>query len=810
MVGLLSRSARFLFLGFLLSIRIGARSAEDAFSRALMRRPPDISSAVEMCQSGVLPVGERGSTSSLEQQRVQSLILDQLSDAPGVISVLPCLLERRVLLPRMLSDNGGRLLYAAASLLEFSLVSALLSAGASFNHTEVACANSNTLHAGLENFAQRVMFARDAVAGSPETALRLSRLGEVLAPQAADSRERARIKAAAAALASVAVGNSTLAFAKDTIILGNAMSVQVVRRILSALREQLRRAGVNLKLSGVHAAEGSGTTHVAVGVDGASLSGTTAPLRTSLQASAACMALSFVTQRNRYGSTPLHVAAGTGNTPAALELMRAVEDLSSVTPEGDALLVYSLTTLDSLGRSPVRVACLAGHDETAAAIQSRVRRAQGRPSAAHAAFPGASPPHLPVVTLPSWLLAAPNISHTFAVAGWSRSDLCNAELQVEAPAATTHRQRADILDDVTHNNTLPLTEGPEKAYTIAASASDNGGWTRPAYVSPDMEHVVHAVLARAADGSRCDFDVVKGSELSGADFVARYHSRSMPVLLKGLALNWTARSAWSFDAVTGGSLRKATFTNVGQLPYAYSFGSDSGSILERITVSEFAHLLVECTKSDTAQGPCSKIVGAAGSAPVYIFSSTLSGGRFGKEASDSMAALRSSLDIVPSFLHADVTTAAPIFACSSDGSGAAVPVNASDLPRDSVLVPSNEPLPPLRPANAARAARTPQFLLGGPGSGSPLHFHLDAFNVVAWGRKHWWVLPPVAAAYSKELPATWTTGEAPLELSMRPLECVQEAGDVLFIPAAWGHAVVNTEVTVGGAVELMMRGGLPL
>ena len=33
-------------------------------------------------------------------------------------------------------------------------------------------------------------------------------------------------------------------------------------------------------------------------------------------------------------------------------------------------------------------------------------------------------------------------------------------------------------------------------------------------------------------------------------------------------------------------------------------------------------------------------------------------------------------------------------------------------------------------------------------------------------------------------------------------ECTQEGGDVLFIPSGWHHAVLNTQESVGIAVEL--------
>lgn len=36
---------------------------------------------------------------------------------------------------------------------------------------------------------------------------------------------------------------------------------------------------------------------------------------------------------------------------------------------------------------------------------------------------------------------------------------------------------------------------------------------------------------------------------------------------------------------------------------------------------------------------------------------------------------------------------------------------------------------------------------------------------------------------------------------VQPLECVQSAGDVLYVPARWSHATVNIDECIGLAVE---------
>jgi len=107
----------------------------------------------------------------------------------------------------------------------------------------------------------------------------------------------------------------------------------------------------------------------------------------------------------------------------------------------------------------------------------------------------------------------------------------------------------------------------------------------------------------------------------------------------------------------------------------------------------------------------------------------------------------------------------------------------------------------------------PQFYVGGPGSGAPPHYHEDAVNVLMHGRKRWWLQPPRWAEYSTVPAVSYVTHVlgSPAEAqpaSARdapavppPLQCVQEAGDVLYVPRGWGHAVLNLRTSVGYAVE---------
>ena len=125
-----------------------------------------------------------------------------------------------------------------------------------------------------------------------------------------------------------------------------------------------------------------------------------------------------------------------------------------------------------------------------------------------------------------------------------------------------------------------------------------------------------------------------------------------------------------------------------------------------------------------------------------------------------------------------------------------------------------------------------QFFVGPPGSGAPMHFHTKAINVLAFGRKRWFLLPPDKAIYSSRPVSEWIAEGGPERLGAS--ECVQEAGDILYVPGelsrasrtrcpplpflicalcvgsrrartdGWSHATLNVEESIGMAFEFDM------
>lgn len=112
-----------------------------------------------------------------------------------------------------------------------------------------------------------------------------------------------------------------------------------------------------------------------------------------------------------------------------------------------------------------------------------------------------------------------------------------------------------------------------------------------------------------------------------------------------------------------------------------------------------------------------------------------------------------------------------------------------------------------------------QFNLGPALTGAQPHFHGDAWNGLVYGRKQWFISPPSRAFFARsgQRVIDWLATPPKLaELAARDskdgaqdgigsaesdLLCVQEAGDVVYLPRLWGHAVLNLAQSVGAAVE---------
>ena len=79
-----------------------------------------------------------------------------------------------------------------------------------------------------------------------------------------------------------------------------------------------------------------------------------------------------------------------------------------------------------------------------------------------------------------------------------------------------------------------------------------------------------------------------------------------------------------------------------------------------------------------------------------------------------------------------------------------------------------------------------------------MHYHVDAWNALAHGKKRWFLYPPMEGMYSAKPISYWMEQGYK---HAKPLEFVQDAGDIVYIPRYWSHAVFNLQESVGVAVE---------
>jgi ankyrin repeat protein len=102
-----------------------------------------------------------------------------------------------------------------------------------------------------------------------------------------------------------------------------------------------------------------------------------------------------------------------------------------------------------------------------------------------------------------------------------------------------------------------------------------------------------------------------------------------------------------------------------------------------------------------------------------------------------------------------------------------------------------------------------QLMIGPRCSGAPPHFHRSAINALAVGTKLWMIWPPTLAFFNRQHIFTWMTNafnhlaSSNITSITMPMLCIQSAGDAIYIPSDWGHAVINLDDTVAIAVEFV-------
>lgn len=254
---------------------------------------------------------------------------------------------------------------------------------------------------------------------------------------------------------------------------------------------------------------------------------------------------------------------------------------------------------------------------------------------------------------------------------------------------------------------------------------------------------------------RCDFDVVDAGDMTASRFM-RYYVRSRPVLIRRAASDEFI-SAFHKDVF----LERAGHLSfsVSKIPYAKAFSEEPAV---KMSLSTFVRAMEHGENSSNQD---------------YVFEAP---------AIDVTAVFDATPStLLPQFVHGAWTPRVEGTACNvrcfSDGDCCFPAGVNTTINRDPLL----------------RGEPKPQLYVGPAGSGAPLHIHKDALNILAAGKKQWYLFTPAQAMYSTVSVRTWVAHVG----AAGALSCEQEAGDAVFVPRGFAHAVFNRETVVGVALE---------
>jgi len=260
--------------------------------------------------------------------------------------------------------------------------------------------------------------------------------------------------------------------------------------------------------------------------------------------------------------------------------------------------------------------------------------------------------------------------------------------------------------------------------------------------------------------SRCDIPRVDASKLSFSEFRDTYMANMAPVLLANATKGWLAGHAWS-------SPQELT-KRYGSLPVFV--GQRPPHMLNVKSMDEFLRYMASNASRLDRE-------------PLYLWDDAL----------------------LQTTLNGNLTRRHPIEDTSVLGHIASLPQKQADLEVTSA-----------------------SFTIGPACSGSPFHQHDYALNALLHGTKYW-LLSPLTAANSipvevtrgaqihprrllEELAAERTGGGTGggwwLNKTNGIQECVQHAGEALFLPAGHFHAVLNLWPSVAANIEFQLRGEL--
>jgi hypothetical protein len=685
---------------------------------------------------------------------IHTYLINMLPAHPEAISLLACLVEHDVIdLSKETDDNGAQLVFLASIKKHLRLLTLLLQKGAAFTHIDHADAGFGTIHAAISNnlvvmeYVQQIL-GRDNSLGnvsfadfSRRTITMATTMRKYMSVEDGRLLERSLIRLLRLSPAALRNDDNRYEAAVAESVHARDMCLR------SAQCPPIRAADARIIANSL--------STLLVRMIGERVLQVANELFESYEVGqpSSCKSLQrqlaqlnhVLTGTDRYFRTPFHIVAATGNNLSVKALLAFHAKLHSLLQFADQCNSPSWTPAGR--RITVSIdgtATPTSSDAAVKAVQSVLRQQDsGRLTAAAVA----------------------------AVNGYQDSSTLFLQLLGEAPAA-------------------PPTPAPTEDEELPSDAAEyvaSGGWEDPAELSAAANNALLLVQQRALERKPCDIDVVSHN-ITAEEFFYKYVAPGRPVVLKQRAAAWPSRELWTRETLLT-QFNTLQF-DTGNIPYAKAFAtrSASTSTLDAYLAATPDDAYVFGLPAESAEGayPASALLAQLPLIPDFLqYSITLNKGLGLKflpdipllenetERDDDDDALKEILlryDAAAAESNSTSTLSLPWFAWS-----------------ESPLVRT---LPALKP----------QFYLGYPGTGAPMHFHKDAWNMLAHGQKRWYLLPPADAQYSTQPIASWVQGglaAAPASLQ----ECTQDAGDIMFVPRGWSHAVLNLHTSVGIAVE---------
>jgi hypothetical protein len=335
--------------------------------------------------------------------------------------------------------------------------------------------------------------------------------------------------------------------------------------------------------------------------------------------------------------------------------------------------------------------------------------------------------------------ASPNAHDVFGRTPLELATRRRRDATIAVLSSVTHEARAmwGAEDVAAAPAPSPTLEGPFRMRLHAARAEGATGGWRRG-----LDPASVAILE--AHGDECVH--VKASEIDAVSFFEKHVALSVPVIVSGAAEDWDLHSLGREAMLRVKSSHRVP---LGRVPYPNTVDVDGGR--HAMTLAEYVASHMGGRHGDGQSAASAAPAPLAQEPPLYFFQQ-MTPGTLEQEYPELHRAVR-----IPSWLAGD----------------------------------------------ASFGQTSWQIIVGPTGSGAPEHFHFDAVNTLAFGTKQWFLVPPDAAGFSKVHPAIAMSREPPSGLYTGPstLHCIQHAGDAIYIPRGYGHAVLNHGDTVSLAAE---------